>query len=89
MSNSNSIINVGDTVRVTESKFVAKKYWGMSFTVAKVSKKHTWLLNPAQPAKNLWPLNEEVVKVDGEPSGPPAPLKTPQYIRNYVPMPKI
>ena len=56
-------INVGDTVMITSSKFVAKKYWGKSFTVSKVSKKHTWLVNPEKTEKNLWPLNEEVVKV--------------------------
>jgi hypothetical protein len=57
-------IAVGDTVTVlADSEWVNKDYWGMSFTVVKVAKKHFYLANPKNAAKCLWPLHSEVVKV--------------------------
>ena len=55
-----SQVKVGDTVMITSSTFVAKKYWGKEFTVVKVAPAHFWLLNPEKTEKNLWPLHGEV-----------------------------
>lgn len=66
-------VKVGDQVTITSSTFVAKKYWGQSFTVTKVAPTHFWLFNPEQPEKNLWPLHGDVKKVEIEVIAEPAP----------------
>ena len=69
-----TVVKVGDQVTVTSSTFVAKKYWGQTFTVTKVAPTHFWLFNPEQPEKNLWPLHGDVKKVEVEVIAPePAP----------------
>jgi hypothetical protein len=78
-------VKVGDQVTVTSSTFVAKKYWGKTFTVTKIAPTHFWLFNPEQPEKNLWPLHGDVKKVEVEaveeeittaPTEEPQPLMT-------------
>ena len=61
-------IAVGDVVTVmADSEWVKKEFWGKSFTVVKVAKKHFYLADPKNPAKCLWPLHSEVVKVTKTP----------------------